>query len=255
MNKLKQSIARAFDGAAKTYDSHAHLQRTVAQHLFALIRDRLKHCVFVVDAGCGTGYFASLLGRTDLQVIQLDIAYNMCRHAAHNRQQTTLQADIEHLPFADNSVAALFSSLTLQWSLDLEANLCQIHRILRPEAPFAFSTLGPDTLRELRKSSAKAGGPEHANRFASKQELCRNLTAAGFTDFVVEEKHETLYYPDIYALMRALKGLGANSKTTATHKFVGKDYFPTLDSLYRQEYGSEKGIPVSWQVFYVTGKK
>jgi len=66
----------------------------------------------LLDVGCGTGTFVSMLAGTDLPVVPmgLDMAENMCRIALDKIRQvdpgsavTFLTGDSEHLPFFDNT--------------------------------------------------------------------------------------------------------------------------------------------------------
>ncbi len=64
-------------------------------------------------------------------------------------------ADAESLPFEDASFDYVFSSLALQWCIDLSYPLREIRRILTANGKGCFSTLVDGSLRELRDSWAK----------------------------------------------------------------------------------------------------
>lgn len=60
--------------------------------------------------------------------------------------------DEEHLPFAENSLDAVVSSLSLNWVNDLPGALIQIKNSLKPDGVFIGAMFGGDTLFELRTS-------------------------------------------------------------------------------------------------------
>lgn len=63
-----------------------------------------------------------------------------------------LQADEERLPFADQSLDLVVSTLALHWTNDLPGSLIQVRRALRPDGLFLASILGGATLTELRQA-------------------------------------------------------------------------------------------------------
>lgn len=60
--------------------------------------------------------------------------------------------DEEHLPFEENSLDAVVSSLSLNWVNDLPGALIQIKNSLKPDGVFIGAMFGGDTLFELRTS-------------------------------------------------------------------------------------------------------
>lgn len=63
-----------------------------------------------------------------------------------------LQVDEEMLPFAEDSLDAVVSSLSLNWVNDLPGTLIQIKNSLKPDGVFLGAMFGGDTLFELRTS-------------------------------------------------------------------------------------------------------
>lgn len=60
--------------------------------------------------------------------------------------------DEENLPFEENSLDAVVSSLSLNWVNDLPGALIQIKNSLKPDGVFIGAMFGGDTLFELRTS-------------------------------------------------------------------------------------------------------
>ena len=58
--------------------------------------------------------------------------------------------DEEHLPFEENSLEAVVSSLSMHWVNDLPGALIQVRKALIPDGVFVGALFGGDTLFELR---------------------------------------------------------------------------------------------------------
>lgn len=253
----KQHIRQSFDGAASQYDEAAVLQREVGQRLLerlALIRLVPK---VLVDVGCGTGIstVALLKKYRKAQVIGLDIAPNML---AMTRKRTpwlrTLHCvcgDAESLPLADASCDLLFSNLTLQWCGDLDQTFQEFRRILRPGGLLLFSTLGPDTLKELRQSWQAVDRYNHVNAFIDMHDVGDALVRAAFADPVMDMEVITLTYPDVFALMRDLKTLGAHNLSAGrSRNLTGKGRLRVLQTAYEEFRRVDGLLPATYEVVY-----
>ena len=71
-------------------------------------------------------------------------------------------------------------------------------------------------------------------------------------DFSEEEK--TLHYSDVFQLMRELKGIGAHNINAGKKNGVTtKSQLQSLAQSY-ESFRDPKGLPASYQVFYVLAK-
>ena len=185
----KHLVAQSFGRAALSYDGVAEFQRDIGAGLL----QRLPHraATQVLDMGCGTGATLAALGERYPQsaVMALDIAEDMLR-AARTRSTAArwLCADAESLPLADGCVDVMFSNLALQWCEDLRAAFGEFARVLAPNGDLLLSTLGPDTLWELRAAWRTIDKHEHVNRFATAREIEEAAAAAGLQ---VVKMHQT----------------------------------------------------------------
>jgi malonyl-CoA O-methyltransferase len=79
--------------------------------------------------------------------------------------------------------------------------------VLAPGGLLMFSTLGPDTLKELRA----AAGAERVHRFADMHDLGDWLLAAGFSAPVMDMETINLAYRDMTSLLADLRASGQTS--------------------------------------------
>jgi malonyl-CoA O-methyltransferase len=122
---------------------------------------------------------------------------------------TLLAASLDYLPLADASVDIVWSNLALHRHTDPLPAFREMHRVLADEGLLMFSTLGPDTLQELRRSFAKADPAfAHVHDFIDMHDLGDMLVAAGFNAPVMDMETITLTYANVMALARELRAGG-----------------------------------------------
>jgi len=117
--------------------------------------------------------------------------------------------DAAHLPMSAGSLAFIWSNLMLQTLTDPAAVFSEWHRVLKPGGLVMFSTLGPDSLRELRIAFAAADRSVHVQSFIDMHDLGDMLVHAGFADPVMDMEAITLTYPSAVALLHELRELGS----------------------------------------------
>ena len=252
----KQKIRRAFDRAADSYDDAAMLQKEVCRRLLQKLDYIKLSPQLILDAGVGTGEaVAPLMKRyKKSRVIALDLSERMLakalRHGSLLRKPELICADVEQLPFRENSFELIFSSLTLQWCNDLQATMQGLLRVLKPGGLLMFTSFGPDTLKELRTCWKQIDDAVHVNQFTDMHDVGDGLLEAGFADPVMEAETITVSYESIDKLMADLRAIGAN--TTAEGSRAGLTA-PSVLSTLRQAYEvyrHENRLPASYEVLY-----
>ncbi|NZA26905.1 malonyl-ACP O-methyltransferase BioC [Luteimonas sp. SJ-92] len=257
-----RQIRRAFGRAARSYAGAADLQREVEDWLLESLM-YLDDTVpaTVVDLGSGPGRAAAAMQARwpKARVLALDLALPMLRQALPRRgwlgglgrQRAVLPvcADAAALPLADGSVDVLFTSLCLQWVEDLPAALAGFRRVLRPGGLLLCSTFGHDTLHELRQAFAQADQAPHVSPFATIAQFGDALMQAGFRDPVIDRELMRRDYPDLAALMRELRALGAtNALATRRRTLTGRARFARAAAAYEPLRGPGGRLPASWEV-------
>jgi len=248
-------VRAAFDRASAGYEASAVLQARVAGELLGRLEMFRFRPAVVLDLGSGTGRTTAALKRKygRAQVIAADLAPGMLEQARHYqgwfRRFQRVCADAHRLPFADASIDVIFSSLMLQWCR-LDEALAEIRRVLRPEGFLAFSTLGPDTLRELRAAWAQADDRSHVNEFIDMHDVGSAVVRAGLMEPVLDVDRIQLTYPDVTSLMRDLKAVGAHNVTAGRSRaLTGKQRLKRMAAAY-EAFRRDERLPATYEVVY-----
>ncbi len=256
----KASVRRSFGNAAAAYDRNAILQAEVARRLIEHLDPIRIDPRRIVDLGCGTGALAAPLRErfASAETIGVDIAQPMLRVArsrsrwwerVSGRAPRWICADAERLPLAAASAQLLVSNLALQWCRP-EAAFPEAHRVLETGGLYMFSTLGPDTLKELRAAWAAVDAAPHVNTFIDMHDLGDWLVQAGFADPVMEMEVITLEYPTAESVARDLKAIGArNALPGRARGLAGRDKWRRMAAAYEtQRRGGV--LPATYEVIY-----
>ena len=260
-------VRSAFDQAANTYDASAALQREVVERMVEKLEVVKLSPHRMLDVGCGTGYAGAFLSKRfpGAELVELDLAPGMLK-AARARQPdgwrrwlAELQGahfpvqvcgDVEALPLASESVDLIWSSLALQWCDPLDQAFSECLRVLKPGGLFLFSTMGPDTLKELRQAFAGIDGHAHVNRFIDMHDVGDTLARVGFSSPVMEMEMLTMTYGTVRDVLRDLKGIGAHSLRDGRRSgLMGKSAWRTMEANY-ERFRANGVLPSSYEVLY-----
>jgi malonyl-CoA O-methyltransferase len=254
-------VRRAFDRAADHYEQFAVLQNEVCNRLLEKLEVVKITPEFILDAGAGTGKaIPALFNRyKKAQLVALDLSENMLekssRHGGFFRSPHLVCADIERLPFADDSFDLIFYSLSMQWCNDLDAALLEAKRVLKPGGLFVFSTFGPDTLKELRHSWAQVDEANHVNQFIDMHDIGDALLQGGYAEPVMEAEIMTVTYGSVDAIMHDLKAIGANitasttSQVSSNKGLMGKSVLQTVRRSY-ESFRRDDVLPATYEIIY-----
>jgi malonyl-CoA O-methyltransferase len=251
-----RGVRDSFDRASGSYEAAAVLQSRVADELLARVDFFRLEPRVVLDLGAGTGRLSGELKRRfrSAAVVALDIAPGMLREARRHfglfRRFERVCGDARRLPFADGTADIIVSNLMLQWCDELDVPLAEIRRVLKPEGLLAFTTFGPDTLKELRAAWAAVDDYTHVNTFIDMHDVGDALGRAGLTEPVLDVERVTLSYPDVLALMRDLKTIGAHNVTSGRPRgLTGRARLRAVQAAY-EEARTDERIPATYEVIY-----
>lgn len=211
----KEDVASSFSRAANSYDSVAKLQREVGKRLLSKLDTSTEAPGRVLDLGCGTGFFRAYLSARypGADYVGLDLAPGMVEYARtrSSGQGLWVVGDAESLPLATASVDLVFSSLAVQWCHKPEWFLAELARVLTPGGRCVFTTLGPDTLCELRQAWAAVDSYQHVNNFLPAHMLHAAAASVPGIELSLNTERYCMQYQRVGELLTELKSLGAHN--------------------------------------------
>ena len=262
----KRQVAMAFSRAAPNYKSVAQVQQRISKRLLHEFESYL-HCQWslavqskaadyplVLDLGAGAGFSSEALMQIPKggQLISLDIAERMLKEIPQSSGSKAVVADFDYLPFADNSIDWVFSSMSMQWSNSPSALIQDIRRVLRPGGILVFSTLLNDSLSELRAAWKQVDGDSHGLRYPCKS-YWQGLLSGFSTPSLFEQCEERGMFSDVRELLSSVKNIGANDhRAERSSAFIGRQrYRCFLEALSETSWrAEEQAYVLSYQVLY-----
>lgn len=251
----RAAIRRHVTRASSTYDASAVLAARLREQMIG----RLDWIAFtpgsILDLGCGTGRGAAALAARwpKARLVALDASPAMLREAQDQVGGLPIEwlaADAEAMPLPDGTFDLVFSNLMLPWCEDLDAVFAEVARVLASRGLFTFTTFGPDTLVELRSAWRAADGAPHVHPFTDMHDIGDGLVRAGLADPVLDVSRYTLTYPDVEALMRDLKAIGAqNAAAGRSRGLTGRGRLRAMSDAY-ERHRAEGVLPASFEVVF-----
>lgn len=153
------------------------------------------------------------------------------------------------------------SLLSLHETNDTPGALTQIRMALKPDGLFMGVMPGGGTLGQLRECLTLAeeeisgGAAPRVYPFVDVRTAGALLQRAGFALPVTDEETITVRYPDMFALMRELRSMGAtNALHARLRRFTPRMVFIRAAEIYRQRFGAADGrIPATFNFVWLSG--
>lgn len=251
----RRDVRRRFDRAAATFDDGDFVHR----HCFAGLAERAApmrvKAPTILDLGAATGRGSrELLKRfRGARLVSLDASLPMLRAARRSRSRfariAELQGDAARLPLSDDSFDMVWSNLLLPWQGDPAAVFREVARVLSPGGVFLFSSLGPDSLRELRDAWAGDDDPHHVHPHWDMHDLGDALMRSGLTDPVLDVDPLNVRYRSARELFRDLSAVGARNCLRARRKgLTGRRRFAQMTE--RLAASGAESFDISLELIY-----
>lgn len=257
-----EQVRRNFRRAAPGYAGADFLAREID----ARMQERLDYVRltpgWIVDLGCGPGLSLSglqqrypaarCLGLDQERAMLPGVAqaqgWRRWLGAGRERQPAYLVGDANRLPLGARTVGLLWSNLLLPWLEEPRPFFREALRTLEVGGLLMFSTLGPDTLKELR--AGFRDGHAHLQRFADMHDLGDMLLEIGFADPVVDMEVITLTYQDLPALVADLRAAGARCAMRDRRRgLAGRSLWQGLQAHY-EALRQDGRLPATFEVIY-----
>ncbi|MBF0137647.1 MAG: methyltransferase domain-containing protein [Magnetococcales bacterium] len=244
--RLRRAMAQAHDPGPLPH---------IASALNARLDDLRIQPGRILDLGGRTGTLAGLLQKRWPEARLIRIGLEPVTVRRSNRPaglqpagtghgvSPALAADLARLPLVQASFDLVVSNMALHWCGDPLAIFREVHRILRPEGVFLFTTIGSETLIELRHALAGLDRQRHGRIWPrvlaapDLRQLGDALSASGLAIPVVDRELHHLVLPSVTALLAQLRALGSGNHHHTRHPgLTGKGFVAALDKIYHQLY-------------------
>jgi malonyl-CoA O-methyltransferase len=208
----RRAARRRFERAAKTYARFSRLEAEVAARML----ERLDYVRLaprrILDAGSGPPSRQLCKRYPEAVTIALDFSLAMLGSAGWLARLTGARllrvcAELDRLPLAQASLDLVWSNMALHWLADPLPAFREFRRVLSPNGLLMFSTLGPDSLKELRA----AAGADRVHGFIDMHDLGDMLLAAGLAAPVMDMELITIEYANADRLLADLRASGQTS--------------------------------------------
>ncbi len=171
----------------------------------------------VLDLGSATGKGTAELATVypQAQIVAIDLSRPMARRTLRRcsglDSASPVIGDAEQLPLMENSFDLVFANLLLPWC-DPRAAFAEIARVLRAGGLTLFTTVGPDTLQEVRRAWRREVDNEiHVHGFVDMHDLGDLAARSGLVEPVMDVDRLQVTYRDPGRLVDDLRACGATN--------------------------------------------
>jgi len=250
----QNAVRRRFDRAAAHFAESGFVHGATRDGLLDRLAPLTISASTIVDLGAAVGGATRpLLKRfRGAHLVSVDLSHAMLRHARGERPWFTrascVQADATRLPLADGSIDLVFCNQLLPWIASPDRLFAEVARILRPEGVFAFATLGPDSLLEIRRAWAEVDAEPHVLPFADMHDIGDGLVRAGLRDPVLDVDRLNVSYRSAERLFADLSNAGARNALSGRRRgLTGRHRFRRMQEALVDEHG---GVSLALELIY-----
>jgi malonyl-CoA O-methyltransferase len=170
--------------------------------------------------------------------------------SARRWQRTKAPAVVAEADVVPAAAQLLWSNMTLHWVADPSSLLARWRRALADDGFLMFSTVGPDTLAELRSLYGAAGWGSPAAPFVDMHDLGDMLVHAGFADPVMDQERLELTWGDAEALLAELRTLGVNADPRRAAGLRTPRWLACLRQALEARRGAGGRIALGFEIVY-----
>jgi malonyl-CoA O-methyltransferase len=247
----KSYTAKQFSRAAEQYTEHARVQKATANLLFERL---ISDAHVLLDLGAGPLHHESKLINHCDYLIALDLCVGMLSQTKADKGIYKLCADMDRLPFQEDTISCVYSNFAIQWSSDPNLLFNSLFKACSKGAQVLISTVLEGSLLELSQAWHQVDNKSHINQFLTLNKLASYAESAGFELVYTKELCIKDEYECPLDAIKSLKKIGANHLNGSDRGkgLLGKQAYKKLIDSYPLEEGKAK---VSYQVGILELKK
>ncbi|HMA65192.1 MAG TPA: methyltransferase domain-containing protein, partial [Chitinispirillaceae bacterium] len=204
------------------------------------------------DLGCGSSFFAkcSLEHSLHYTVTGMDIAFESLQ-LAKSRNTSSIQGDLNALPFKDASFDAIIAASVLQWIEDVDTCIKALKRLIKPDGYFLFAVFTEQSFCELNAAKLDLGIPVPVN-LHSGSDFVTGLASEQFKMCMSQTINQTFYFSTARDALKSISSYGA---TAMASKPLSHKALKELCALYEKKFSTEKGIPLTYSAIIGCAQK
>ncbi|KAF9580662.1 hypothetical protein BGW38_002602 [Lunasporangiospora selenospora] len=271
-DNAKQNVVpaafRVFDRVAKRLQKDRAASNVEESRLVDYVKDEVAFRVVdrlldikrefneVVELGSGCGHVAKHIDSDMMnKLIMCDMSEKMLDRDRDVEYEVPVErrvVDEERLPFEENSLDAVISSLSMHWINDLPGAMIQVQRSLKPDGVFIAGLFA----LQLAELDREGGISPRISPMADSRDLGALLSRAGFTLTTVDVDEVTVNYPSAIELMQDLRAMGESNAVVSRRQLLKRDTMMAAAAIYKEMYGNPDGtVPATFQILYMIGWK
>ncbi|WP_206531820.1 malonyl-ACP O-methyltransferase BioC [Sphingobacterium sp. DR205] len=251
----KQRVRSRFSRAAMSYHSTAVIQGQIAEKMITLLQGFIPmRPDRVLEIGCGTGLFSSLLLQhflpkhiifNDISPEMITRVTDMVKSQHPSSQYCFICDDAESCPLPEQ-LDVIASCSTIQWFERRGSFFARCHSALLENGILAFSTFGEENMREMSATT------QVGLSYGSKSELVAELVALGYEILLAEEELLRLYLESPLQVLNHLKQTGVTGITS--HGWT-KGKLQAYCNAYTARYTVGREVTLTYHPIYIIAKK
>ncbi len=212
----RRAVLKNFSRAVTTFDRSDFIHEQARNRMLDRTRFFTLEPCRILDMGSATGkgtvalaalYPKAQIVSIDLIEVMASATQSRCRSLRHT---TVLVGDAEQLPLSDNSVDLIFANMILPWC-DPQLFFKESARVLSDGGLMLFSTVGPDTLKEIRQAWAEVDKDVHVQGFIDMHDLGDLVVKAGLIEPVMDVDRFKISYKSKEQLFQDLRQSGGTN--------------------------------------------
>lgn len=170
-------------------------------------------------------------------------------------------ADNDELDLSEGIHDLVIHAMGLHWANDPVGQLIQCRRALKPDGMLIVTSLGGQTLEQLRSCLGQAeialtgGLSPRIAPMGEIRDLGALLQRAGLALPVADSLTLTVEYRDAWHLMRDLRAMGESNALSERHRTPARRaLFEETSRLYTAHYATDEGrVPATFEMVFLTG--
>lgn len=250
------SIAQRFAKAGQSYDTHAIVQKQIAQQLLAYMQQYLSgaSCKHWLEIGCGSGNLTNpVLCSAEFQPTTYycnDLYREVQQHFTADPRLSWLIGDIEQLALPQQ-LDVIVSSSALQWMQDIDALLEKMHAALKPQAYLCFSSFSTENLKQIKQLTGQ--GLDYLSLAQWRAKLAQH----GFEIVILDQQIETLYFEHPLAVLKHLKATGVTA-TAQNYRWTKQSlqaFYQDYQAFVITDQQAVQHYPLSYHPLYCIARR